>query len=81
MFRRLTVRHLTDAVIQALEWFDTPEVWQQMVANAMRADFSWRRQVEHYEALYRRIADADGSVKFQAAATHCAGASADGSMV
>jgi starch synthase len=81
MFPRLTARHLTDAVAQALEWFDTPELWQQMVANAMRADFSWRRQVEPYEALYRRIANADGSVKFPATAIHCAGASADGSIV
>jgi starch synthase len=63
MFQRPTVRHLTDAVITALHWFDTPELWARLVANAMRADFSWCKQVVHYEALYRRAADAHGTAK------------------
>lgn len=40
----------------ALGWFDDPKVWSQIIANAMAADFSWRKQVKPYEALYKELA-------------------------
>jgi starch synthase len=39
----------------ALAWFDEPEAWSRVIANAMAADFSWRKQVRPYETLYRRL--------------------------
>jgi starch synthase len=40
----------------ALRWFDDPAAWARLMSNAMAADFSWRKQVRPYEALYRAIA-------------------------
>ena len=39
----------------ALTWFDEPDVWTRLIANAMAADFSWRKQVRPYETLYRKL--------------------------
>jgi starch synthase len=39
----------------ALGWFDDPAAWSRLMANGMAADFSWRKQVQPYEALYRRL--------------------------
>ena len=43
------------AIDTALEWYEWPDLWQQIVANGMRQDFSWRRAVGKYESLYRRL--------------------------
>jgi starch synthase len=40
------------AIAQALEWYESPALWQRLVSNGMRADFSWERQVVEYEQLY-----------------------------
>ena len=39
----------------ALAWFADGDVWSQLIRNAMAADFSWPRQVPHYEELYRSL--------------------------
>jgi starch synthase len=39
----------------ALGWHKDGEVWAQVVRNAMAGDFSWPRQVPHYEELYRSM--------------------------
>ena len=39
----------------ALAWFDEPDTWSQLIANAMAADFSWQKQVRPYETLYRKL--------------------------
>jgi starch synthase len=39
----------------ALGWFADRALWSQLVRNAMAADFSWPRQVPHYEELYRSL--------------------------
>jgi len=39
----------------ALSWYADRDVWAQLVRNAMAADFSWPRQVPHYEELYRSL--------------------------
>lgn len=36
----------------ALDWFDQPAAWSRLMANAMGADFSWKKQVQLYEAVY-----------------------------
>jgi glycogen synthase len=39
----------------ALAWFADRDVWLRLMGNAMAADFSWPRQVPHYEELYRSL--------------------------
>ena len=39
----------------ALAWFADRDAWSQLIRNAMAADFSWPRQVPHYEELYRSL--------------------------
>jgi starch synthase len=39
----------------ALSWFGDRAAWSRLVANAMAADFSWPKQVPHYEELYRSL--------------------------
>jgi starch synthase len=39
----------------ALSWFDDGTAWAQLIRNAMAADFSWPKQVPHYEELYRSL--------------------------
>jgi len=39
----------------ALSWFADGDLWAKLVRNAMAADFSWPRQIPHYEELYRSL--------------------------
>ena len=39
----------------ALAWFDDRAAWSHLIRNAMAADFSWPKQVPHYEELYRSL--------------------------
>ena len=36
-------------------WFDYPEVFQQLMANGMRYDYSWRGPAQHYCNIYDLI--------------------------
>jgi len=42
----------------AVDWFGQPDLWRQLMANGMRADFSWETQGAKYEALYASLAAA-----------------------
>ena len=42
------------AVVRALETYRNPAVWEPLVANAMRQNFSWASSARHYVALYTR---------------------------
>lgn len=55
VFNDADVQGLTWSLRQALDWYRTPATWQQLVANAMAADFSWERQGPHYERLYTSL--------------------------
>ena len=52
----------TPAMAWALEFalglYQQRGAWRRLVQNAMAQDFSWRRQVGEYEALYRRLSAA-----------------------
>jgi starch synthase len=43
------------ALETALDAYAQPAWWRRMVHNGMAQDFSWRRQVGDYEALYHRM--------------------------
>lgn len=36
-------------------WFDQPDRWHKLVAQAMAMDFSWKKSVEGYLEVYRRV--------------------------
>jgi starch synthase len=44
------------AVGTALDWFANPALWRRLMQNAMAKDFSWERQVQEYDRLYRNLA-------------------------
>jgi starch synthase len=40
------------AVDTVLGWYADPKSWQRLIRNAMAKDFSWQKQIAHYESLY-----------------------------
>jgi starch synthase len=55
VFRDADPAGLLWGVRSALAWFDDPPAWSRVIANAMAADFSWRKQARPYETLYRTL--------------------------
>ena len=53
LFEKANARHLKRAVLHALDVFGNRGLWARIVANAMRANYSWEKPVERYEAVYR----------------------------
>jgi starch synthase len=43
------------AVNTVLDWYADPRSWLPLVQNAMAKDFSWTRQIEAYDSLYRSL--------------------------
>jgi starch synthase len=46
------------AINTVLDWYAEPRSWLPLMKNAMAKDFSWTRQIEEYDSLYRRLATA-----------------------
>ncbi len=55
VFRDADPQGVLWGVRAALAWYDDANAWPLLIRNAMAADFSWPRQVPHYEALYRSL--------------------------
>jgi starch synthase len=55
VFRDADPQGILWGVRTALGWFDDRTAWSQLIRNAMAADFSWPKQVPHYEELYRSL--------------------------
>ena len=45
---------LSHTLHRAYETFDNKEIWNQMIQNGMRADWSWKRSAEQYVELYQQ---------------------------
>ncbi len=43
------------AINTVLDWHADPRCWLPLMQNAMAKDFSWTRQIRHYDTLYRRL--------------------------
>jgi starch synthase len=41
------------ALNTTLDWFADPASWRQLMQNGMLMDFSWSRQIGHYEQVFR----------------------------
>jgi len=44
-----------EAIQNAVDLFQDAKAWKKLVANGMRADFSWDRSAKSYLALYRSV--------------------------
>ncbi len=55
VFDEPTPDALVSGIRRALERYRRPPAWRNLIGNAMRQDFSWRRSAQAYLALYRRI--------------------------
>ena len=44
-----------EAIREAVRFYHEPEVWRRLMANGMKADFSWDRSARRYRALYQSI--------------------------
>lgn len=52
VFSQANSRDLFEALNRALALYSRPQIWRQLVANAMRQDFSWKKSAKKYEELY-----------------------------
>jgi starch synthase len=55
VFRDADPQGVLWGVRTALGWYADRDAWSQLIRNAMAADFSWPRQIPHYEELYRSL--------------------------
>jgi starch synthase len=46
---------LLDAIKEAVNTYDKKRVWDEIVANGMREDFSWKRSAKNYKNLYESV--------------------------
>jgi starch synthase len=44
-----------EAIRIAVHLFQDPKAWQRLMANGMKADFSWERSAQRYRALYELL--------------------------
>jgi starch synthase len=54
-FSEYTGAALLLAIEQAIAAYHQPEVWQQLVCNGMRQDFSWERSAKQYLEIYQAL--------------------------
>jgi starch synthase len=55
LFDEPLVSSLVGAVERAVAWYRQPFLWRKIIANAMRADFSWEHAAQRYLKLYEDI--------------------------
>jgi starch synthase len=55
LFDDYTPDDFTRGVLRAIDQFEDPDGWAQMIRNAMSRDFGWDRSAAKYLALYRRV--------------------------
>jgi len=51
-FREYSSLALSETLRRACEMFDRPEAWTQLIATAMKQDWSWTRSAQQYIQLY-----------------------------
>jgi starch synthase len=49
------------ALDTAMDWYAQPELWQRIVQNAMRCDFSWETQANEYLKLFAELLQLDAA--------------------
>ena len=54
-FTGTTVKDLVTTIDRALGYYRQPELWQKIVTNGMKQDFSWKRSALLYLELYETV--------------------------
>jgi starch synthase len=49
------------ALETAMNWYLQPALWQRIVENAMRCDFSWETQANEYLKLFAELLQLDAA--------------------
>jgi len=49
------------ALDTAMSWYAQPTLWERIVQNAMRCDFSWETQCNEYLKLFAELLELDGA--------------------
>jgi starch synthase len=49
------------ALNTAMQWYAQPELWERLVRNAMRCDFSWQTQANEYLKLFAQLLQLDAA--------------------
>jgi starch synthase len=55
VFKKHDTKAFLEAIDRAFEAFKDPKLWQKIMKNGMRCDFSWRASAKKYVELYDRI--------------------------
>ncbi len=54
-FDDYTTDALKEAIKEALQLYEKPQLWKKLRLNGMRSDFSWTQSAAKYEELYEKI--------------------------
>lgn len=55
-FREYEMLALSETLRRAVEAYNQPQIWTQLVTTGMRQDWSWSRSARQYVELYQKIA-------------------------
>ena len=55
LFSEYSIEEFRKALRRALSAKKVPELWERIVANAMRSDFSWDASAKAYADLYHSV--------------------------
>jgi starch synthase len=61
VFNDFDVAAMNWALDTAMQWFAQPQLWERMVQNAMRCDFSWQTQANEYLKLFAGLLQLDAA--------------------
>ena len=54
-FREYETLALTETLRRAIDAYQQPPIWSQLIATGMRQDWSWSRSAQQYVDLYRKL--------------------------
>ena len=54
-FNNYNAHEMLDSIKQAIEVYKNKENWNNIIQNAMNADFSWKNSAEEYKAIYKSL--------------------------
>ncbi|MBD3223427.1 MAG: glycogen synthase GlgA [Caldithrix sp.] len=55
VFEHFSIKGMYWALDYAINTFKYPEIWKKIMKQAMNKDFSWQKQIKHYENLFESI--------------------------
>ncbi|SJZ36938.1 glycogen synthase GlgA [Selenihalanaerobacter shriftii] len=56
-FKDYDTQDMLDTILRAINFYHQPNIWKQIVKNAMNSDFSWKNSAQEYINLYYKTLD------------------------